>query len=236
MCRSKSHGGARCTMTQAKRDRAAKRRRNSRTVASLHTKIEKFSEEYGDRWLGDYDVDLNHPVVAKAFLVAIKAHKGVERISGEPYINHPLRCAQRLQRAGFNHEVVAVAVLHDAVEDSDLTLDDLRNMGFNERIVSGVDSVTKREGESYPDAVLRASQHPLGRLVKLADNLDNSSEEQLAPLEPARQIRARAKYEGARAVLLKSIFYVPAEALGVEGFSATYRVSLRLSSLTEAFA
>lgn len=236
MCRSKDHGGARCTMTPEKRQRATTRRRNSRTVASLHAKIEQFSEEYGDRWLGNYDVDLTHPVVAKAFLVAIKAHNGVERISGEPYINHPLRCAQRLQRAGFNHEVVAVAVLHDAVEDSDLTLDDLRRMGFNERIVSGVDSVTKREGETYPDAVLRASRHPLGRLVKLADNLDNSSEEQLAPLPEVRQIRARAKYEGARAVLLHSIFNVPAESLGVDGFTATYRVSMRLSSLTDAFA
>lgn len=159
------------------------------------------------KWLGDekYHPDVSNPMVALAYIVAVNAHKNVSRKSGEPYLNHPLRVAKKIQDAGFDHEVVAIALLHDAVEDSALTLADLKAMKFSPRVISGVDSVTKREGESYPEAVARASMHPDGRLVKLSDNLDNSSPEQLLPFSDEKRQKQIRKYTPARVTLLQAI-------------------------------
>jgi hypothetical protein len=181
------------------------------------------------QWLGDekYRPDVSHPMVAMAYTIAVKAHAGTSRKSGEPYLNHPLRVAKKIQDAGFPPEVVAIALMHDAVEDSDLTLADLRAFGFSPRIVSGIDSVTKRGGETYPEAVARASAHPDGRLVKLSDNLDNSSPEQLLPFSEEKRQKQIRKYEPARVTLLRAITggdHMEPHAV----FTKTYRVTLSL--------
>lgn len=189
------------------------------------------------RWRGaeEHQVDISHPQVGKAFAVAVNAHKEVVRKSNEPYINHPLRTALRLQQAGYNHEVVATALLHDAVEDSALTLDDLKAMNFSPRIITGVDAVTKREGEEYSEAVERAAQHPIGRLVKLSDNLDNSSEEQLKPFDEAKRAKQIRKYAPARARLLNAINGKPNVFARDALFSVTYRIK-HSGSMTSIFA
>ena len=189
------------------------------------------------RWRGSEQnqVDISHPQVGKAFAVAVNAHKDVVRKSGEAYINHPLRTAQRLQQAGYNHEVVATALLHDAVEDSDLTLDDLKAMNFSPRIITGVDAVTKREGEDYTEAVERAAEHPIGRVVKLSDNLDNSSEEQLKPFDEAKRAKQIRKYGPARLRLLNAINGKPNVFAPNVLFSVTYRVKHK-GSRTALFA
>jgi (p)ppGpp synthase/HD superfamily hydrolase len=229
MCRSGSHNGEarRCKQDPAKIIQRNGHRRTRHALVVAKKIIDDVLETpNGERWLGELTINLSHPLVAKAFAIAVKSHKGTDRINGEPYINHPLRVAKRLQDNGFNEEVVVVALLHDAVEDSALTLGGLRRFGFNERIVSGVDSVTKRAGEDYPDAVKRASKHPIGRLVKLSDNLDNSSESQIEPLSPERQARAIAKYTPARLIILNAIMSNPAEELYAEasGFHGTYKI------------
>lgn len=204
MCRSAAGGkpGRRCVTS---REKETARKRKYRALKKVQGQIAQFIEENGERWVGDYKLDtMSSPKVARAMLIAYEAHKGVNRKTGEPYVNHVLRVAKRLQDAGFNSNVISVAVLHDAVEDSDLTLDDLRREGFNEMIVSGVDSVTKREGEAYEDAIARAAAHPIGRLVKLSDNLDNTSPSQLTPFDEARKARALRKYAPAKE-LLRSI-------------------------------
>ena len=218
MCRDKAHGGRRCPDTAEKRQAHNLRRRNRRIVVKAHNLVHVEGE-----WTGNHPIDIASPTVAKAFVIAVQSHKGVKRISGEPYINHPLRVAQRLQHAGFKDDVVAVALLHDAVEDSDLTLEDLAKHGFSEHIVSGVDSVTKRKGEDYPTAVKRASAHPIGRLVKLSDNLDNSSPEQISPLDPQRQVRAKAKYAAVRGLLLREV---------TSGQASAHRISVKVAAST----
>lgn len=194
MCRPQSEGGRRCT-------RSAHRRAMVRAEARIRATLEEFGEEWG----GQHQLVLSSPVLAKAYDLAIQAHAYVRRTSGEAYINHPLRVAISLQQRGFSDEVIAIAVLHDAVEDSDLTIESLRRRGFSEFIVTGVESVTKREGEAYLDAVGRAAAHPGGRLVKLADVSDNSSEEQLAPLSEEKRVRVTAKYASAKVVLNAAI-------------------------------
>jgi len=105
----------------------------------------------------------------KAIGIALEAHRGQTDRGGHPYILHPLRLMTRMR----TDEARIVAVLHDVVEDSDWTLEKLRAAGFSEEVVSGVDALTKRQGETYDEQVSRAAAHPLAREVKLADLEDN---------------------------------------------------------------
>lgn len=76
------------------------------------------------------------------------------------------------------------AVLHDVVEDSEWTLDGLKREGFSEAIIDALDALTKRDGEDRILAARRAARNPLARLVKLADNADNSDLSRIANPSP----------------------------------------------------
>ncbi|BBH34409.1 metal-dependent phosphohydrolase [Pseudomonas sp. St290] len=89
---------------------------------------------------------------------------------GSPYVLHPLKVMLRL---AHDQERI-VAVLHDVVEDTAVTLADLRNEGFSEAVVGAIDSLTKREGETYQAFIERAARDPIARRVKLADLAENS--------------------------------------------------------------
>lgn len=224
MCRAKDHGGRRCETNNV-------RRRDRYAVKTSALMVDQVISKHGQEWTGDVKeigLEINSPLIAKAYAISVRAHSGVKRKSGEVYVNHPLRVAQSLQSAGFNDEVVAIGLLHDAVEDSPLTLGQLRKYGFNERVVSGVDSVTKRDGEPYVEAIERATSHPLGRLVKLSDNWDNSSDEQLAPFDEAKQQKQRAKYTPARQKILRMIVENPTDYMLARhpAFSATYKIKV----------
>ena len=100
-----------------------------------------------------------------------EAHAGITDKGGAPYILHPLRMMMDLISA----EERIVAVLHDVCEDCPgWTFERLRGEGFSEEILTALDSVTKREGETYEEFALRAAVNPIGRRVKLADLRDNS--------------------------------------------------------------
>ena len=101
--------------------------------------------------------------------IAVEAHRGQKDKAGAPYILHPLRMMFRMRT---DAERMA-AVLHDVVEDTQWTLDDLRGRGFAEEVVSAVDHLTRRESESYEEFVERAGRHPVARRVKIADLEDN---------------------------------------------------------------
>jgi hypothetical protein len=105
----------------------------------------------------------------RAIVIAAEAHAGQVDKAGAPYVLHPLRRMLRLQT---NNERIA-PILHDVVEDSHWSLDLLREEGFSEDVLQAVDSVTKRDDESYEDFVARAGRNPIGRRVKLADLEDN---------------------------------------------------------------
>ncbi|HST63233.1 MAG TPA: HD domain-containing protein [Longimicrobium sp.] len=105
----------------------------------------------------------------EAIEIAAQAHRGQRDRAGAPYILHPLRMMFAVQT---DAERMA-AVLHDVVEDTDWTLDALRERGFSEQVVTAVDHLTRREGESYEAFVRRAAQHPVARRVKVADLEDN---------------------------------------------------------------
>jgi len=91
-----------------------------------------------------------------------------------------------------------VAGLHDVVEDSDITLDQLRAEGFSDEALAAIDALTKPDGESRMDAAAQAKANPVALRVKLADNADNQdmtrignvTEQDLVRLEEYKQVRA----------------------------------------------
>ncbi|MEU7170237.1 HD domain-containing protein [Micromonospora tulbaghiae] len=145
---------------------------------------------------------MSGPTVADADHLAFCAHHGQTDKAGNPYIDHPRAVAAILAEQGHGDHAVMAGLLHDVVEDTPITLDDLRAAGFPEAVVSAVDAVTRREGETYMDMVRRAAADPLGRLVKLADNANNSDPQRMALLDPADAERLGRRYAKARAVLL----------------------------------
>ena len=118
-------------------------------------------------------------MLAKAIALAAQAHVDQVDRAGQPYILHPLRMMMRLAtqsaalRTEEREDAQIVAILHDVVEDTPTTLEDLRAAGFAERILAAIDCVTRREEESYDEFVTRSQSNPLARLVKLADLEDN---------------------------------------------------------------
>jgi hypothetical protein len=105
-----------------------------------------------------------------AIRIAVTAHAGQVDKGGAAYITHPLR----LMAAVESEEARIVAVLHDVIEDTAVTLEDLRREGFSEDVLTAVACVTHRRDEPYADYVVRCKSHPLAREVKLADLADNS--------------------------------------------------------------
>ena len=105
----------------------------------------------------------------KAIKIAIQAHENQVDKCGEPYILHPLRVMLTMQS-----EIDRIcAVLHDVVEDSDITLDDLRKEGFDEDIIQILDCLTKRKGEKYEDFITRVLTNKTACKIKLEDINDN---------------------------------------------------------------
>lgn len=101
-------------------------------------------------------------------LIAEK-HAGQKDRGGAPYVLHPLAVMAKVQSI----EEKIVAVLHDVVEDTDVTFNDLSGMGFSVAIVRAVESVTKREGEDRFTAAHRSAANRIGCAVKLADVSEN---------------------------------------------------------------
>jgi hypothetical protein len=93
-----------------------------------------------------------------------------------------------------------VAVLHDVIEDTHITMDDLRAYGFSEPVLAALDAVTRRDGESYEAFIQRAKADPIGRRVKIADLIDNSDPSRL-PIMGQRDRDRVTKYTLALAEL-----------------------------------
>ena len=132
----------------------------------------------------------------KAISIALEAHKSKLDKAGAPYILHPLRVMLNME----TEEEMMVAVLHDVVEDSDYSFDKLREIGFSERVLEALDSVTKRAGEAYEDFVKRAASDPIGKKIKLADLRDNMDLSRLAKITDVDLKRVQ-KYHDALKIL-----------------------------------
>lgn len=128
-----------------------------------------------------------------AIALAAQAHRNQTGKDGEPYI--------RVMLAGRTDAERIVGVLHDVVEDTDVSLDDLRARGFSAAVIAGVEAMTKREGEDYMAFVARCKADPVARQVKLADLADNMNLDRLPELRQ-KDFDRLLKYRRARQFLL----------------------------------
>ena len=135
------------------------------------------------------NLEIRQGMLERAIEIAARTHAGQLDKGGAPYILHPLRVMLRVAPGAQQ----IVAVLHDVVEDSEVTFEDLEREGFSAEVISGLRAVTKVEGESYEDFVARAALDPVGKAVKLADLMENSDLSRIA--EPSQKDLERvAKY------------------------------------------
>ena len=144
-------------------------------------------------------------VIDKAFKVARKAHDGVRRRSGEPYIMHPIAVAKIVaQEIGLGSTSIAAALLHDVVEDTDTTVEDLQNL-FGARIATIVDGLTKISGgvfaegasaqaENFRKLILTMSEDVRVILIKMADRLHNMRTLDSMPPRKQQKIAGETEY------------------------------------------
>lgn len=123
-------------------------------------------------------------MIEKARKLAYSAHKGQTRWGGEPFIVHPKGVVEKLRDSDTmpktfefyvknsedgKHDFYIVAWLHDVVEDTEYTLGDLLDLGFDYHIVKAVDAITRRDDEDYREYILRVKENKIARQVKIAD-------------------------------------------------------------------
>ena len=114
----------------------------------------------------------------EAILLAVKAHFGQKDRAGAPYILHPLRLMFRQASEAAR----IAAALHDVVEDTPVTLEQLRDAGFAEEVVAAVECLTHDPADSYDEYIAKLKRNPIARAVKLADLEDNMRLERMASL------------------------------------------------------
>lgn len=130
-----------------------------------------------------YDPTADEAALDRAYVYAMKMHGTQTRASGDPYFSHPLEVAGILTRMKLDHATIITALLHDVIEDTDASLEDIRRL-FGDDIARLVDGVTKltrielqsdrtKQAENLRKLVLAMSQDIRVLLVKLADRLHN---------------------------------------------------------------
>lgn len=138
-------------------------------------------------------------MLEKAIIISVKAHSGQVDKGDEKYIFHPIRVMMN----AISIDEKIIAILHDVVEDSGITIENLKNEGFSENILSAIDCLTRRKKESYEDFINRISKNKLATNVKILDILDNLNTSRLKTISDIDKERLN-KYREA----LKFLIYI----------------------------
>ena len=134
-----------------------------------------------------------------ALKVSFEAHKDQVDHSGTPYVYHPYHLAEQMT----DETTTCIALLHDVVEDTDITLAQLREMGFPDIVVEAVGVLTREHSVPYQEYIKRVKSNPLARIVKLADLEHNSDMSRLQEIDERSKSLAN-RYEKARACLMEA--------------------------------
>ncbi|MEA4989180.1 MAG: HD domain-containing protein [Anaerovorax sp.] len=132
----------------------------------------------------------------RAMQIAYNAHHGQIDKSGVPYVFHPIHLAEQMQ----TEAETIIALLHDVVEDTDITLDDLVKEGFPEEVISALQLLTHDDTVPYMDYVREIKNNSIARAVKLADLIHNSDTGRLCKIDEKAKERLE-KYKQAIAIL-----------------------------------
>ena len=138
------------------------------------------------------------PLTKKAMIIAYEAHKGQRDKSGLPYIYHPIHLAEQME----DEYSCCAALLHDVVEDTPVSFEDLQRAGIPDGVLDALRLLTHDESEPYMDYVRRIKQNPIAKAVKLADLRHNSDTSRLNELDAAAEARLE-KYLQAMLILME---------------------------------
>lgn len=136
--------------------------------------------------------------IKKAMNIAYQAHKNQVDKNGYPYIAHPLHLAEQMT----TENTAITALLHDVVEDSDITLFDLENYGFDTEIIKAVKLLTRQNNITYKEYIEKIKTNDIARTIKIADlkhNLDMTRLDNITP----NDIKRAEKYKKSLAFLIE---------------------------------
>ena len=137
------------------------------------------------------------PLTRKALNLCFEAHKEQKDKSGQPYVFHPFHLAEQMT----DEDTTIVALLHDVVEDTDWTLEQLLEEGFPREVVDAIALMTHAEGVPYPEYVALIKTNPIAKAVKLADLRHNSDTTRL-DVVTEQDLERLEKYRAAMELLL----------------------------------
>lgn len=129
------------------------------------------------------------PATKKALKLCFAAHRNQVDKSGLPYVFHPFHLAEQMP----DEKSTIVALLHDLVEDTDYTFDDLKNMGFAQEVLDALRLLTHDKQVPYLQYVATIRKNPIARMVKLADLQHNSDLSRLDVIDE-QALRRKEKY------------------------------------------
>lgn len=132
-----------------------------------------------------------------ALRLCYEYHKGQKDKAGAPYFLHPISVALKVTTESEK----ITALLHDIIEDTELTLSDLRLLGFSDEIIEAVGAITKDPNEDYFEYIYRVKNNPIATAVKIADLKHNSDLSRLSEVTDKDRRRA-AKYRKALKILV----------------------------------
>lgn len=138
------------------------------------------------------------PMTKKAMKLCFEAHKDQVDKSGIPYVFHPMHLAEQMS----DECSTIVALLHDVVEDTDYTFDDLIESGFDDDVIEALKLMTHDEDVPYMDYVVKIKDIPIAKAVKLADLQHNSDLSRLDVVDEKALLR-KEKYAKAIELLTK---------------------------------
>ena len=170
--------------------------RYTNSGATYENEYEEIPAEEATKKIAEQDA-LFDTLIEKASAIARKAHAGATDKGGAPYIRHPEWVANRVAEK----EAKVLAWLHDVLEDTDVTEDDLRAEGFPERIILRLSRLTRKDGQKYSEYLECAAKDRFTRAVKRAD-LENNMDISRIPKPQAEDLRRLNKYAYASAYLL----------------------------------
>jgi len=125
----------------------------------------------------------------KALKLCFDAHKDQKDKSGMPYVFHPFHLAEQME----TEETTIAALLHDVVEDTDFTLEDISEMGFSKNVTDALALLTHDDDTDYMDYVAKIKENPIAKAVKLADLAHNSDLSRLDEVTE-KALERREKY------------------------------------------
>ena len=134
----------------------------------------------------------------KAMRLCYEAHRDQTDKSGVPYVFHPIHLAEQMR----DEDTTVTALLHDVIEDTVYTFDDLVKMGFSENVITALKLLTHDKSVPYMEYVAKIKENPVAKAVKLADLAHNSDLSRLNSVDD--KVRSRIqKYEAAKKLLLE---------------------------------